>query len=68
MPAKLGVGDVVRFIGTDTPYVVKEYNPTTLEYRVQCGDERGSQWASEIYFELLESPDTPAEASNTEQT
>jgi hypothetical protein len=55
-PAKFGVGDAVQFIGTDTPYTVKEYNPETLEYRVQCGDEpANSQWASEIYLELLES-------------
>jgi hypothetical protein len=47
-------GDTVRFIGTGTPYVVREYNPKTLEYRVQRGDESASgQWASEIYFELI---------------
>ena len=51
---KFGVGDTVRFIGTDTPYVVKEYNSKTLEYRVQAGDEpASSQWGSEIYFELI---------------
>jgi len=49
---KSGVGDTVRFIGADTAYVVKEYNPETLEYRVQRGDESASsQWATEIYFE-----------------
>jgi hypothetical protein len=53
LPTKFGVGDTVRFIGTYTPYVVREYNPKTLEYRVQCGDERASsQWAFEIYFEV----------------
>jgi hypothetical protein len=30
--ARLGVGDAVRFIGTDKPFVVKEYDPKTLEY------------------------------------
>jgi hypothetical protein len=63
------VGDVVRFIGADTPYVVKEYNPKTLEYRVQMGDERaGSQWASGIYFESWNRPDSPGEMSNIDQT
>ena len=52
---KFGVGDTVRFIGTGTPYVVREYNPETLEYRVQCGDESASsQWAAEIYLELTQ--------------
>jgi hypothetical protein len=42
-------------MGTGTPCVVREYNPETLEYRVQCGDESASsQWASEIYFELTQ--------------
>jgi hypothetical protein len=55
MPAKFGMGDTVRFIGTRRAYVVREYNPKTLEYPVQCGDERASsQWASEIYFELID--------------
>jgi hypothetical protein len=48
------MGDAVRFIGTDVPYVVREYNPESLEYRVPCGDDSvSSQWASEIYFELI---------------
>jgi hypothetical protein len=56
--AKFGVGDTVQFIGTYTPYIVREYNPESLEYRVQCGDARASsQWASEIYFELIHSAD-----------
>jgi hypothetical protein len=62
MPAKFGVGDTVRFIGTSTSYTVNEYNPDTLEFRVQRGDEpASSQWASEIYLELI-SPARPAEA------
>ena len=57
---KFGVGDVVRFIGTDTLLTVREYNPETLEYRVQRGDDRASsQWAPEIYFEVI-NPDRRA--------
>ena len=57
-PAKFEVGDAVRFIGTSTAYTVNEYNPERLEYRVQCGDDSASsQWASEIYFELINTPD-----------
>jgi hypothetical protein len=50
-PASFGIGDVVRFVGTDKPYVIREYNPKTLECRVQSGDE--SQWALQIYFEQI---------------
>jgi hypothetical protein len=54
LPPRFGVGDAVRFIGTDVPYVVTEYDPESIEYRVQCGDDSvSSQWASEIYFELI---------------
>jgi hypothetical protein len=54
LPVKFGLGDAVRFIGTSTTYTVTEYNAESLEYRVQCGDESASsQWASEIYFELI---------------
>jgi hypothetical protein len=53
-PAKFGVGNSVRFIGTSTAYLVREYDPETLEYRVQCRDKHASsQWAPEIYLELL---------------
>jgi hypothetical protein len=56
--AKFGVGDAVRFIGTSTAYTINAYNPESLEYRVQCGDDSASsQWASEIYFELINTPD-----------
>ena len=52
---KFGVGDSVRFIGTDSSLTVRQYNPQTLEYRVQRRDDRASsQWASEIYLELTE--------------
>jgi hypothetical protein len=52
---KFGVGDSVRFIGTDNPVTVRQYNPETLEYRVQRGDDRASsQWASKLYLELTE--------------
>jgi hypothetical protein len=51
MPAKFGMGDTVRFIGTATPYVVRAYSSETLEHRVQRGDELATrQWASEIYL------------------
>jgi hypothetical protein len=52
---KFGVDDTVRFIGTDNPITVREYNPEKLEYRVKRGDDiASSQWASEIYLELTE--------------
>jgi hypothetical protein len=56
-PAKFKVGDAVRFIGTDTPYVVREYNPKTLEYRVTSDERASSRWTLEIYLE-------PADASS----
>jgi hypothetical protein len=47
---KFGVGDSVRFIGTDNPVTVRQYNPET-----QRGDDlASSQWASKIYLELTE--------------
>jgi hypothetical protein len=36
---KFGMGDTVRFIGTETPLTVKRYHKTTHEYRLQCGDD-----------------------------
>jgi hypothetical protein len=61
---KFGVGDSVRFIGTDNPVTVRQYNPETLAYRVQRGDNgASSQWASEIYFELVDRPTSDANAS-----
>jgi hypothetical protein len=52
---KFGVGDAVRFIGTYTPYVVREFRPKTLEYRLQSGDESSfCQWASEINLEAID--------------
>jgi hypothetical protein len=53
-PAKFELGDAVRFIGTSTAYTVNAYNPESLEYRVQCGDDSASsQWALGIYLELM---------------
>jgi hypothetical protein len=38
--------------GHDNPITVRGYNPETLEYRVQRGDDHASsQWVPEIYFE-----------------
>jgi hypothetical protein len=55
---KFGVGDVVRFIGTDRALTVTQYNPETLEYRVQRGDDHfGGQWISEIYIEACLTPE-----------
>jgi hypothetical protein len=53
--AKFRAGDSVRFIGTDRTLTVTQYNPETLEYRVQRGDDYfGSQWVSEIHIEAVE--------------
>jgi len=55
---KFGAGYVVRFIGTDRALTVTQYNPETLEYRVQCGDDHfGGQWVSEIYIEAWLTPE-----------
>jgi hypothetical protein len=52
--AKFRAGDSVRFIGTDRVLTVTQYNPETLEYRVQRGDDYfGSQWVSEIHIEAV---------------
>jgi hypothetical protein len=52
---KFRPGDSVRLIGTDRSLTVTQYNPETLEYRVQRGDDYfGSQWVSEIHIEAVE--------------
>jgi hypothetical protein len=59
--AKFRLGDTVRFIGTDTLLTVSEYNPETLEYRVQRSDDlASSQWALGIYLELEKSASAQA--------
>jgi hypothetical protein len=53
---KFGMGDTVRFVGTETPLTVKQYHKTTREYRLQCGDDfASSQWVLGIYLELVKS-------------
>lgn len=52
--AKFGVGDSVRFIGTDTLFTIMQYNAETLEYQVQHGpDLARSQWVLEEYLEPI---------------
>jgi hypothetical protein len=51
--AKFGVGDTVRFIGTDKLLTVARYRKATDEYRLQPRDYlASSQWVLEIYLEL----------------
>jgi hypothetical protein len=55
--AKFAMNDEIRFIGTDTPLTVKQYDEGTREYQVQRGDDRTSvEWVPEIYLELLDQP------------
>jgi hypothetical protein len=55
---KFRAGDSVRFIGTDQALTVTQYNPETLEYRVQRGEDYfGGQWASESYIEACPTPE-----------
>jgi hypothetical protein len=56
---KFGVGDIVRFIGTDQHLAVKQCRTEPRLYQVQRdNDETNLEWVSEIYFELV----TPASA------
>jgi hypothetical protein len=56
--AKFRAGDSVRFIGTDRSLTVTQYNPETLKYRVQRGDDYfGSKWVSEIWIEACLMPE-----------
>jgi hypothetical protein len=50
---KFGVGDTVRFIGTDTLLTVREYDSKTLEYQVQRDNDETLECVSEIYLELV---------------
>ena len=60
-PAKFGVDETVRFIGTDTIQTVRQYNAETLEYQVQRGNEEASVvWVLGIYLELVEPSKRPA--------
>jgi hypothetical protein len=61
---KFGVDDTVRFIGTDTALTIRQIDQETLEYEVQWGDDAASlEWASEIYFELVDRPTSDDDAS-----
>jgi hypothetical protein len=54
LPPRFGVGDAVRFIRDGRTLRRHRVQPESVEYRVQCGDDSvSSQWASEIYFELI---------------
>jgi hypothetical protein len=55
--AKFRAGDSVRFIGTERALTVTQYNPETLKYRVQRGDDYfGGKWVSEIWIEACLTP------------
>jgi hypothetical protein len=55
--AKFAMNDAIRFIGTDTPLTVKQYDEGTRQYQVQRGDDGTSaEWVPEIYLELLDQP------------
>jgi hypothetical protein len=52
--AKFGVGDTVRFIGTDRLFTVSRYRSSTHEYLLQRRDDlASSQWVLQIYLELV---------------
>jgi hypothetical protein len=52
--AKFGVGDTVRFIGTDMLFTVTRYRSATHEYLLRRRDDLASnQWVLEIYLELV---------------
>ena len=56
LPAKLRLGDTVRFIGTETLLTVTQYDQAAEEYQVQQGDdEASSQWVLGIYLECASS-------------
>ena len=59
-PAKFRVGDIVRFIGTDTRLRVKRYRKEPSEYQVHRDhDEASLEWVLEIYLELAEPANQP---------
>jgi hypothetical protein len=50
--AKFGVDDAVRFVGTDALLAIRQYNPETLEYQVQQGEDAATlEWVPGIYLE-----------------
>jgi hypothetical protein len=52
LPANFCVGDTVRFVGTETPFTVKQYDKATHEYQVQRdNDDASIQWVLDIYLE-----------------
>jgi hypothetical protein len=62
--AKFGMGDHVRFIGTDTIRTVWQYNEDTLEYQVQLGDDAvDTVWVTARYLELAEPAERNAAAT-----
>jgi hypothetical protein len=53
--AKFGIGDHVRFIGTDTVQTVRQFNEDTSEFLVQNGDDPASAvWVRGKYLEQVE--------------
>ena len=53
--AKFGIGDHVRFIGTDTAQTVRQFNEDTSEFLVQNGDDAVSTvWVRGKYLEQVE--------------
>ncbi len=49
---KFAVDEHVRFIGTDTVYVVQRYDKNIAQYQVQRGDDKASLVrVAEIYLE-----------------
>ena len=53
---KFGVGDIVRFIGTDQHLTVKQCRTEPRLYQVQRdNDETTLEWVSENYLELVKS-------------
>jgi hypothetical protein len=51
---KFGVGDIVRFIGTDKHLTVKQCRTELRLYQVQRdSDETNLEWVLEIYLELV---------------
>jgi hypothetical protein len=52
LPANFGLGDTVRFVGTETPFTVRQYDKATHEYQVQRGDDDASlEWVLGVYLE-----------------
>jgi hypothetical protein len=51
---KFGMGNIVRFIGTDQHLAVKQCRTGPRQYQVQRdNDETTLEWVPEIYLELV---------------